>query len=45
MKFIAKISNKNKEEYINKYESMSPKDDVEVCQHNELMHALENEKL
>lgn len=45
MKFIDKISNKNKEEYINKYESMSPKDDIEVCQHNELMHALENEKL
>lgn len=33
------------EEYKNKYESMSPKDDIDIKQHGELIHALNNYKL
>ncbi|MBQ7140102.1 MAG: hypothetical protein IJO32_01205 [Bacilli bacterium] len=36
---------KNKGEYENKYESMSPKDDIEINQYSELIHALSNDKL
>ncbi len=36
---------KSKEGYENKYESMSPKDDIEINQYSELIHALSNDNL
>lgn len=39
------FNNNNKEEYKNKYESMSPKDDVDINQYNELVHALNDDAL